>query len=61
MLHYLASPYSHPDKSVMEARRVAVCRKAGELIAAGIAVISPIAHNIAAAHQFGKPVEYIDP
>ena len=46
MLHYLASPYSHSDHHVMEARRVAACRKAGELIASGIAVVSPIAHNV---------------
>ena len=47
MLHYLASPYSHPDPAVMEERRVAACRKAWELIASGLAVISPIARNVA--------------
>lgn len=47
MLHYLSSPYNHTDPIVMESRRIAACKKAAELIAKGIAVISPIAHNIA--------------
>lgn len=53
MLHYLASPYNHPDPSIMESRRVAACRKAGELIASGIAVVSPIAHNVAVIRESG--------
>lgn len=52
-LYYLASPYSHPDPVVTEARRVAACKKAGELIAAGVAVISPIAHNVAVLREVG--------
>jgi len=46
MLGYLASPYSHPDKSVQEARVKQVAEKAVELINAGIPVISPIVHNV---------------
>lgn len=53
MLHYLASPYNHPDLAVMEARRVAACRKAGELIASGVATVSPIAHNAAILREAG--------
>lgn len=51
VLHYLASPYSHSDLEVMESRRVAACLKAGELIANGVAVISPIAHNVAVIRE----------
>ena len=53
MLHYLASPYAHPDPAVMEARRAAACRKAGELISKGVAVVSPIAHNVAVLDEAG--------
>ena len=53
MLHYLASPYNHPDRSVMEGRRAAACRKAGELIASGVATVSPVAHNAAILHEVG--------
>jgi len=53
MLCYLASPYSHPDTAIMEQRRVAVCRAAGDLIASGVAVISPIAHNVAILRETG--------
>lgn len=53
MLHYLASPYNHPDPAIMESRRVAACRKAGELIAKGVAVLSPIAHNVAVIREVG--------
>lgn len=42
---YLASPYSHPDHAVMEARFDAACRAAGALMAAGYIVFSPIAHT----------------
>lgn len=53
MFIYLASPYNHADPSVMESRRVAACRKAGELIAGGLAVFSPIAHNVAVIRESG--------
>lgn len=44
-LVYLASPYSDPDPSVMEARFEAVCREAALMMAAGEHVYSPIAHT----------------
>lgn len=42
---YLASPYSHPDTLVRQARFEAVCRQVAILIEAGIMVFSPIAHT----------------
>jgi len=42
---YLASPYSHPDPAVMQARFEAAARATGELMKAGHVVYSPIAHN----------------
>ena len=44
-LIYLASPYSHADPAVMEARFDAVCREAAILMGRGIHVYSPIAHT----------------
>ena len=42
---YLATPYSHPDHAVMEARFDAACRFAGAMMAHGEVVFSPIAHT----------------
>lgn len=42
---YLASPYSHPDAAVREARFKAACKKAAQYASKGIAVFSPIAHS----------------
>lgn len=39
---YLATPYSHPDPAVREARYVAVTRQAARMIAEGLIVFSPI-------------------
>ena len=39
---YLASPYSHPDPPVRQARFDAACQAAARLISAGRAVIAPI-------------------
>lgn len=46
---YLASPYSHEDKSIEEYRFAAVCRAAGAMLLAGHNIYSPIAmsHPIA--------------
>lgn len=44
-LIYLASPYSHPDIAVREARFRAVCEVAGAMMRDGLMVISPIAHT----------------
>lgn len=42
---YLASPYSHPDRGVREARFLAACRAAAQLMGAGLRVFCPIAHS----------------
>lgn len=42
---YLASPYSHPDAAVRDARFKAACKKAAQYADKGIAVFSPIAHT----------------
>jgi hypothetical protein len=44
-LVYLASPYSHADPTVREARFQAVCAAAGRMMEAGQIVYSPIAHS----------------
>jgi hypothetical protein len=44
-LVYLASPYSHFDPAVQEARFQAVCRCAAEMMRGGDHVFSPIAHT----------------
>jgi hypothetical protein len=52
---YLASPYSHPDPEVRQARHDAACRCAARLMAGGQVVFSPIAHSHAIA-AFLPPV-----
>ncbi len=49
---YLATPYSHADPAVRQARFEAVTKAAGELVAQGHHVFSPITHShpIALAH-----------
>jgi hypothetical protein len=42
---YLASPYSHPDPAVVEARFKAACKATAELMRRGKHVFSPIAHS----------------
>jgi nucleoside 2-deoxyribosyltransferase len=42
---YLASPYSHPDATVCEARFRAACRATAALLRAGCAVYSPVVHG----------------
>jgi Domain of unknown function (DUF1937). len=42
---YLASPYSHPDPLVREARFDAACRAMADLVHAGQIVFSPIVHG----------------
>ena len=42
---YLASPYSHPDPSIRQARFDSVCKKAADLMREGYVVFSPIAHS----------------
>ena len=42
---YLASPYSHPDAEVREARYQAACRKTAQYASKGLAVFAPIVHS----------------
>ena len=42
---YLATPYSHPDPSMREARFQAACRATAELMRAGKTVYSPVVHS----------------
>lgn len=45
LLAYLATPYTHPEPLVMEARYRAVTKAAGVLFSLGIPVFSPITHS----------------
>jgi len=54
---YLASPYSHPDAQVREARFEAACRVAAELVSAGHVVFSPIVHGHPLV-RFGLPTDW---
>lgn len=42
---YLASPYSHPEATVRDARFHSVCCVAARLMKSGMHVFSPIAHT----------------
>jgi hypothetical protein len=57
MIVYLASPYSHPDPAVRQARYRAVCRAAAALLAAGQPVFSPIAHSHPLV-EYGLPANW---
>lgn len=59
MLTYLASPYSHPDPAVREARFVAVCKVAGEMMGRGHVVYSPIAHSHPIAMHCDLPKDWL--
>lgn len=54
---YLASPYSHPDPAIREARFYAACRATAELVRTGHAVFSPIVHGHPLV-RFGLPVDW---
>jgi hypothetical protein len=54
---YLASPYSHPDPQVREARFEAACRATADLIRAGEAVFSPIVHGHPLV-RYGLPIDW---
>ena len=55
---YLASPYSHPDPLVREARFNAACRATADLVHAGRAVFSPIVHGHPLV-RFGLPTDWM--
>ena len=48
---YLASPYSHPDPLVRQARFDAACHAAAGPIQAGHAVVAPIVHGQARGNE----------
>jgi nucleoside 2-deoxyribosyltransferase len=54
---YLASPYSHSDPAVREARFQQVCRAAAALIRTGHPAFSPIAHSHPIA-AYGLPTDW---
>jgi hypothetical protein len=54
---YLACPYTHADPEVRRLRAALVNRLAGELIAGGLVVYSPISHSHAIT-EAGLPVEW---
>jgi hypothetical protein len=54
---YLASPYSHPDAQIREARFQAVCQAAAKLMREGRHVFSPIAHSHPIA-AYGLPTDW---
>jgi len=54
---YLASPYSHPDPLVREARFDAACRATADLVHAGQVVFSPIVHGHPLV-RFGLPTDW---
>lgn len=56
-LAYLASPYTHPDRAVRQARFEAACRAAAALIRRGHVVFSPIAHSHCIARH-GLPLDW---
>jgi uncharacterized protein DUF1937 len=57
---YLASPYTHADKEVMQDRFERVCKVASRLMRSGLIVFSPISHThpIAVAGELPRDWEY---
>lgn len=45
MIYYLASPYSHPNATMREARYEEACKAAAWMMKQGYVVFSPIAHS----------------
>lgn len=55
---YLATPYSHANPAIRQARFEAVTKAAGELIAQGHLVFSPITHGHPINQMCGTPTNY---
>ena len=55
---YLASPYSHPDESIIEARFVAAEAATARLLRKGIWVYSPIVHCHELTRKFDFPTDF---
>ena len=56
--YYLASPYSHPSLLIRAQRTIDVGRYAGEMMAAGMFVYSPIWATHDACQRHDLPVEH---
>jgi hypothetical protein len=54
---YLASPYSHPDPLVRQARFDAACRATAQLVLGSCNVFSPIIHSHPLV-RFGLPTDW---
>jgi hypothetical protein len=54
---YLASPYTHGDPRVREARFDAACRATAALVRAGHVVFSPVVHSHPLV-RFGLPTDW---
>ena len=52
---YLASPYTHPDRGVLEQRFRAVCQVASDMLRTGKLVFSPIGHSHPITEHGGAP------
>ena len=52
---YLASPYSHPDRTIEQLRYKAAARVTAKLITRGQIVYSPIVHSHVLATEYGVP------
>jgi hypothetical protein len=55
---YLASPYSHPDPAVREARFDAVARNVAALMRSGVHLYSPITHTHPIAIRGDLPTDW---
>jgi len=57
---YIASPYSHPDKAVMQTRYEQVKSVAAEMMREGLPIYSPIVHghDIAVSHDLPTDWEF---
>lgn len=55
---YLATPYSHENPAVMDARADEAIRYVADLSSGGEVVFSPIVHYHEAAKRFGMPRHY---
>lgn len=58
-LVYLASPYTHSDKSVEEQRFEDTCIAAGRLLNLGHMIWSPIAHGHPIAMRCSLPTDFV--
>lgn len=55
---YLASPYSHPSRIVMEHRYQTAMKVTATLMREGLHVFSPIVHCHVIAHTFEMPKDF---